>query len=93
MSGPRPSLDSADAPAATSQEALSAPLSSLPPRCNHGYVLYRLRADVEASLGPGAALRGKHAAALRAAVAAAQAAGLLLAAAFVYLFAVFCLSF
>jgi ubiquitin-like 1-activating enzyme E1 A len=54
------------------QEALHAPLSSLPPRCNHGYVLYRLRADVEASLGPGASLRAEHAPALRAAIAAAQ---------------------
>ena len=58
------------------QEALDAPLSSLPPRCNHGYVLYRLRAGVEAALGPGASLRAEHAQALRSAVAAAQAAGL-----------------
>jgi ubiquitin-like 1-activating enzyme E1 A len=58
------------------QEALDAPLASLPPRCNHGYVLYRLRAAVEASLGAGTAMSGEHAPALRAAVAAAHAAGL-----------------
>jgi len=58
------------------QEALDAPLASLPPRCNHGYVLYRLRASVEASLGPGARLDATHAPLLRAAVADAHTAGL-----------------
>ena len=51
------------------------PFASLPARCNHGYVLLRLRAGVEAAAG-GARLRASDAPALRAAAAAATAEGL-----------------